>query len=120
MLNIPVALIGSVVAVLLTGGLPSGGIYNGTGVVSGMFDPSISGAGIIPVSYLYTDGNGCSGSAASSIEVLQAPVVTLSLINSICENERPVILSGGSPSGGNYTGSGVISGTFDPAVSGAG
>ncbi len=107
-------------AVLLTGGLPSGGIYNGTGVVSGMFDPSISGAGIIPVSYLYTDGNGCSGSAASSIEVLQAPVVTLSLINSICENERPVILSGGSPSGGNYTGSGVISGTFDPAVSGAG
>lgn len=107
-------------AVLLSGGQPSGGIYSGSGVLSGMFDPVISGAGVIPVSYLYTDGNGCSDSAVSSIEVLQSPVVTLSLINSLCENESPVILSGGLPSGGIYTGGGVISGTFDPAISGVG
>ncbi len=106
--------------VILSGGSPTGGVYSGTGVVSGSFNPALAGYGVIPVSYFYTDGNGCSDSATGSITVFQKPVVSLSLMNSLCENEQPIILTGGSPSGGIYNGSGITSGIFDPSVSGAG
>jgi PKD repeat protein len=56
-------------AFTLTGGLPVGGTYSGTGVVSGSFDPSISGAGNFPLTYSFTDGNGCSANTQSTIVV---------------------------------------------------
>jgi hypothetical protein len=105
--------------VSLSGGLPSGGVYSGSGVVSGNFDPAISGVGVVPVTYFYTDGNGCSDTAISPMNVLQSPVVTLSLINSICENSSPVVLTGGLPSGGVYSGNGITAGSFDPALTGS-
>ncbi|HRH65017.1 MAG TPA: SBBP repeat-containing protein [Bacteroidia bacterium] len=105
---------------VLTGGSPTGGIYSGNGVVAGSFDPAVSGPGSIPIHYSFTDGNGCSSSASSSITVNALPVVTFSLMNSICENGSPFVLTGGSPLGGSYSGSGVTSGLFDPSTSGAG
>ncbi|MGV3609873.1 MAG: PKD domain-containing protein [Fluviicola sp.] len=56
-------------AFILSGGSPSGGTYSGTGVTSGSFDPSVSGAGSFPITYSFTDGNGCSGTAQSTIIV---------------------------------------------------
>src|SRR5690606_22250651 len=56
-------------AFTLSGGSPAGGIYTGTGVSSGNFDPSVSGAGSFPITYSYTDGNGCSATAQSEIVV---------------------------------------------------
>jgi PKD repeat protein len=53
----------------LTGGTPVGGTYSGTGVSSGNFDPSISGAGTFPITYSYSDVNGCSGTAQTTIIV---------------------------------------------------
>uniref|UniRef100_UPI0026148010 T9SS type A sorting domain-containing protein n=1 Tax=Fluviicola sp. TaxID=1917219 RepID=UPI0026148010 len=53
----------------LTGGSPLGGNYSGTGVNAGNFNPAVSGAGTFPITYSYTDGNGCSGTAQSSIVV---------------------------------------------------
>jgi hypothetical protein len=53
----------------LTGGAPTGGTYNGTGVSTGMFDPSIAGTGLKTLTYTYTDGNGCSNSQNSTISV---------------------------------------------------
>ncbi len=55
----------------LTGGSPLGGNYSGTGVSGGNFNPASSGAGTFPITYSYTDGNGCSGTAQSSIVVDQ-------------------------------------------------
>ncbi|WP_088340883.1 malectin domain-containing carbohydrate-binding protein [Robiginitalea sediminis] len=52
----------------LTGGSPAGGTYSGTGVSGGFFDPSV-GPGTFPITYTYTDGNGCSNSAVQSITV---------------------------------------------------
>jgi PKD repeat protein len=52
----------------LTGGSPAGGIYSGTGVSGGQFDPSVSGAGTFPITYSFTQ-NGCTGSATASITV---------------------------------------------------
>jgi hypothetical protein len=46
--------------VMLTGN-PAGGTWSGTSVTGSQFDPSI-GAGTYPVTYMYTDTNGCSGS----------------------------------------------------------
>jgi alpha-tubulin suppressor-like RCC1 family protein len=58
---------------ILTGGLPLGGTYSGTGVSLGSFNPSI-GAGTYVITYTYNGGNGCSGSATSSIRVNSPPV----------------------------------------------
>ncbi len=56
-------------AFVLTGGSPAGGTYSGTGVSSGSFDPAASGAGSFPITYSYSDSNGCSGTAQSTIIV---------------------------------------------------
>jgi hypothetical protein len=104
----------------LTGGSPSGGTYTGTGVSSGNFDPSTAGAGTHTITYTYTDGNTCTNTANQTITVYAQPVVTLSAQPNICENAPSVVLSGGSPIGGIYKGTGVSSGIFNPAISGAG
>ena len=45
---------------------------------------------------------------------------TLSVFNDICENEAPIALNQGSPVGGNYIGTGVVNGFFDPQIAGPG
>lgn len=53
----------------LTGGLPAGGSYTGTGVSSGSFSPSTAGVGAQNITYNYIDANGCSSAASQSITV---------------------------------------------------
>jgi hypothetical protein len=68
-------------AFALTGGLPAGGIYSGTGVTGGnMFDPSISGAGDFTIVYTHADSSGCTASASSVIHVDVAAGVTDAVI----------------------------------------
>jgi hypothetical protein len=57
-------------------GNPAGGTFTGTGVSGNSFSPSIAGVGTFTLTYNYTDGNGCSNSAQSSITV--TPGCTLS------------------------------------------
>ncbi|MFN7013161.1 MAG: T9SS type A sorting domain-containing protein, partial [Bacteroidia bacterium] len=40
--------------------------------------------------------------------------------NNVCVNASPITLSGGSPAGGTYSGTGVSSGQFNPSVAGVG
>lgn len=56
-------------AFVLSGGSPAGGTYSGAGVSAGSFNPSASGTGTFQISYSYTDGNGCSATAESTIVV---------------------------------------------------
>jgi len=56
-------------AFILSGGLPAGGTYTGTGVTGGQFDPAVAGVGTQNISYMYTDGNSCSSSYSESIVV---------------------------------------------------
>ncbi|CAN5454291.1 hypothetical protein BH11BAC1_BH11BAC1_22240 [soil metagenome] len=106
--------------VLLSGGNPSGGIYGGNYVTTGMFDPVLAGTGMHDISYLYSDANGCADSATASIEVFELPFVEIVMQNDICEDAMPVTLSGGIPSGGIYIGTGVSNGNFDPSITGQG
>ncbi|WP_341905341.1 PKD domain-containing protein [Fluviicola taffensis] len=56
-------------AFALTQGAPSGGTYSGIGVSGGQFNPAIAGAGVATLTYLVTDGNGCSGTASIDVQV---------------------------------------------------
>lgn len=53
----------------LTQGAPASGTYSGTGVSGGMFTPSSAGLGAHTITYTYFDGNGCSNSANTVINV---------------------------------------------------
>jgi len=68
-------------------------------------------------SVTYTDGNGCSSTSASeTVTVNPLPTVSLAALSNTCENYAPFALSGGSPAGGTYSGTGVSGGQFDPSV----
>ena len=97
----------------LSGGSPVGGTYSGTGVSGMNFDPSV---GTQTLTYSYTDGNNCTNTATVLVTVNTAPIVTQSAISAVCENGSSVVLSGGSPAGGSYSGTGVSGGNFDPSV----
>ncbi|CAN5749906.1 hypothetical protein BH11BAC7_BH11BAC7_25910 [soil metagenome] len=98
--------------VTLTGESPAGGTWSGTNVSGNMFDPS---AGTQAVSYMYTDANGCSATATQQFTVNAAPTITITSINAICSNSSMLTLTGATPAGGTWSGTGVSAGQFDPA-----
>jgi PKD-like domain/Secretion system C-terminal sorting domain len=53
----------------LTNGQPTGGTYSGPGVTGGVFTPLSAGIGNHVITYTFTDANGCTNSATSSIVV---------------------------------------------------
>ena len=61
---------------VLIGGLPAGGVYSGTGVTAGEFDPS---AGTQTITYTYTDANGCVNEATETVIVNVVPDVAVTL-----------------------------------------
>ena len=56
-------------SVELSGGSPVGGIYSGPGVSNGEFNPAAAGGGLHPITYTYTNANGCAGSETVEYEV---------------------------------------------------
>lgn len=102
-------------------GTPSGGIYSGNGVSGTTFNPATAGTGPQTITYTVTNANGCSDDATDIIIVNSAPNVTFTINdNSACVNHPPYVVSGGSPSGGVYTGTGMTGSSFNPGAAGAG
>jgi hypothetical protein len=99
--------------ITLTGGSPAGGTYSGTGVSAGEFDPA-SGTQIL--TYEYTDANGCSDETTFTVTVNTPPTVTQGNPIAVCADSSPITLTGGSPAGGTYSGTGVTGAQFDPTV----
>ena len=98
----------------LEGGSPVGGTYSGTGVTNGVFDPAVAGIGTHTITYSFGSGT-CSGSATATYTVTAAPTVGLQLATTqVCSNAGSVPLSGGTPAGGTFSGTGVTNGVFDP------
>ena len=110
----------NVTSFTLNTGMPPGGTYSGPGVTNGILNPSSIGVGIHQLTYAYTDGSGCTNSVHQNVTVFGPPSVSQLPIDSICVSASPVLLSGGTPSGGTYSGPGVSANSFDPGVAGSG
>lgn len=106
--------------VVLSGASLTGGEYSGIGVINNTFYPLITGSGTYALDYHYENSFGCSANITTDITVNALPVVLQSGLSSLCENDEPLWLSGGVPTGGTYSGTGVSGGTFDPSITGAG
>ncbi len=104
----------------LTQGSPDGGTYSGTGVTVSNFNPSVAQAGTHSITYSFTDSNGCTNTASTSVTVLDLPSVTLDAFADMCTDSSPITLSGGMPLVGDYFVDGTLSSTFDPFSAGAG
>jgi PKD repeat protein len=92
---------------------------SGSGDIISFTPTSIGTATIIVTPTL----NSCTGTPQSFvINVNAIPVVTvdLSSAGTPCVTDAAFQLTGGSPVGGTYTGSGVSNGSFNPALSGVG
>lgn len=85
----------------LNNATPTGGVYSGNGVNTGIFTPSSSNIGNNTITYNYTDANGCSDIETQIITVNEAPNMSLGLNTEIpCEstiNITPVINGGLAP-----------------------
>lgn len=69
----------------------------------------------------YADGSGCSATSAPvAVTVNALPTVTLSALGTVCVYDPSMTLTGGLPTGGTYSGTGVGAGSFDPATAGNG
>jgi|GEM_PF-2927765 len=99
---------------------PTGGVYSGAGVVNGMFDPSLLLPDAHPVTYIYTDANGCSDTVVFTVTINPLPNVSFTGLQDVCIDNGTVVLSGGIPTGGTYTGPGVTNNIFDPSAAGSG
>lgn len=55
--------------VILSGGLPAGGVYSGMGVVGTTFKSAVAGKGVHEITYTVTDLKGCEGYAKATIFV---------------------------------------------------
>lgn len=99
---------------------PEGGEYSGPGVANGSFDPQMAGTGDHEISYTYTDDNMCTAICNFVISVKPLPVVTCPGNYAVCQNDEPFALTGASPGGGVYSGTGVVDGMFDPVAAGTG
>ncbi|GAB1371396.1 hypothetical protein MASR1M45_14580 [Candidatus Kapaibacterium sp.] len=96
------------------------GAYSGNGGVSGgTFTPSIAGVGTHTITYTVTNGT-CSVYETKTIVVNPLPTVSAGTYAAVCQNAATFTLTAGTPSGGTYSGNGVVSNTFNPASAGVG
>jgi PKD repeat protein len=102
--------------VVMTGN-PAGGTFSGNGVIGDTFDPTLATIGNNPITYTYTDANGCKGTTSANVLVNQQPVAKVGPDTTVCANAGSFLLQG-SPTGGTWSGNGVeANGTFTPAAS---
>jgi hypothetical protein len=99
--------------VTLTGESPAGGTWSGTNVSGNTFDPS---AGTQTITYTYQDSNGCTNTASQPFNVNAAPAVSVTPFAPVCDNSGMVALTGESPVGGTWSGTGVTGNQFDPSA----
>jgi hypothetical protein len=109
---------------VLNFGIPAGGQYldsaiqamSGNRFVAGAF-----GVGTHRIIYRYTDFNGCSDTATRNIQVFGSQTVRLTLPTTrACTGGGQMLLSGGKPVGGSFSGFGVFNGIFYPSSTGVG
>jgi hypothetical protein len=64
--------------------------------------------------------NGCTSTASQLVTVNSNPLVSLTSLASYINNHAPSIQLSGTPSGGTYSGPGVVGSNFNPSTAGLG
>lgn len=72
-------------------GSPTGGVFSGSGVTSGVLDPSNLPFGIYHVTYTFTEANGCFTQDSSSFTIFENPADESMMT---CQNMGPTINTG--------------------------
>ena len=99
---------------------PPGGTWTGTGItdaLQGTFDPGAAGVGNWPITYTFTDANGCTNSLMQVMAVLPLPVAGFSHAPIACVN-TPFQFTDGSSDAMTWTwdfGDGASSNAQSPA-----
>ena len=100
--------------------IPSGGIWSGNGIAGNTFNGSLAGLGNHWLKYSYSVSSGCGDTDSLQVTVFPLPycIITGNLMN-YCLNSLPDTFLG-TPSGGQFIGSGMIGNIFDAPMAGAG
>ena len=104
----------------------NGGVFSSTAGLtinsnSGVIDLSASTAGTYTVTNTISAVGSCPADAETTTIVVNAiPTVALGTFTDVCVYNPAFALSGGTPAGGSYSGTGVSGGTFNPATAGVG
>lgn len=106
---------------LMLTALPVGGVFTGPGVAGNNFDPIKAGIGEHQITYTYTNASGCEAVDFRFMEVTALPTVNAGKNLFLCVDNGLVDLgSEASPVNGTWSGPGINSELFDPAVAGIG
>ncbi len=104
----------------------NGGVFSSTtGLTinsnSGVIDLSASTAGTYTVTNTIAAVGSCPADVETfSVTVNDLPAVALANFTDVCVYNPAFALSGGTPAGGSYSGTGVSGGNFNPATAGVG
>lgn len=104
----------------------NGGVFTSTTGLSinsnsGVIDLSASTAGTYTVTNTIAAVGSCPADAQTfSVTVNALPNVTLGNFTDVCVYNSSFTLTGGTPAGGSYSGTGVSAGSFNPAAAGVG
>ena len=103
-------------------GTPSGGTFSGLGISGNIFTPST--VGVTPsnqIIYTYTSPTtGCFNTDTAFTSISSRPTTGIVGLGSNYCIYDPIDTLVGSPTGGTFSGPGVISSTFNPAIAGVG
>lgn len=97
-------------------GIPPGGIFSGPGVNGNVFSPSSAATGTHNITYLFNDGNGCSGSLTLIASVLDAPAATATPDTGICPGADALLKATGGISYSWNTGTTLDAVLVNPVV----
>ena len=97
-------------------GSPVGGTFTGPGMSGNIFTPATAGAGTHTITYSFTNPEGCTVTSSQQVAISQGPVVVAGPDERICSGSYPITLTGFSPAGGTWSGTGVsANGVFTPS-----
>ncbi len=101
--------------------LPSGGVFDGSGITGASFNPADAGDGMHILVYTYEDEEECANSDSIEVTVWDLPSVTFNDLgdNRICSSETEINLVA-TPSGGVFSGAAVTGSIFSPLSAGEG
>lgn len=93
---------------------PAGGTFSGIGTMpdSTAFYPALSGTGLHEITYSFTDTNNCTSTYNLYFDVVAPPTVTIDTTAQFPVNQGDTVLLTGIPSGGTFSGPGMVNGYF--------